>query len=427
MVTITWKLYGADANSECDTVNLYSYYSSGTFIASIATSQDVSDESYTWTNPGNCGSNIKVRVQCSTAVAFSDYSGSFGIDLAPTAAPTALPSASPSLSPSSVPTLQPTSAPSLGPTLEPTRSPSLGPSSLPTLLPTLAPSLSPTMEPTPDPPTAVPSLEPSSAPTLVPSLEPTAPPTLEPTLVPSLVPSLPPSGAPSLAPSAAPTTLPSLEPSSYTKDPSLVPTLNPTAMPSLAPTIAPSPAPTIFPTALPTARPSLAPTRLPTPAPTPIPTYDDWCLEDVMAEPECTYHDQPLDGNYSEGVHFWAAKRNLRRSEWLRLACFGFDETSGRLLLRECQRYMSSEAFGRVHRSSTCPPVDDACSATDDGQWFCSQAVPGGIYRCPDRAASMVFCPKRSPCVQPEEGFSTGDVEAVKHAFCTSSKDFDPR
>ena len=85
------------------------------------------------------------------------------------------------------------------------------------------------------------------------------------------------------------------------------------------------------------------------------------------------------------------------------------------------------EAFGRVHRSSTCPPVDDVCSATDDGQWFCSQAVPGGIYRCPDRAASMVFCPKRSPCVQPEEGFSTGDVEAVKHAFCTSSKDFDPR
>ena len=103
------------------------------------------------------------------------------------------------------------------------------------------------------------------------------------------------------------------------------------------------------------------------------------------------------------------------------------NDTTGKLALRECQRFMNAEAFGHVHRAATCPPVDDSCaSIKDNNKWFCSAAVPGGMYRCPDRASTMQFCPGRSPCVQPEDDVTTGDVDVVKQKMCTSSKDFDP-
>jgi hypothetical protein len=57
------------------------------------------------------------------------------------------------------------------------------------------------------------------------------------------------------------------------------------------------------------------------------------------------------------------------------------DSTTSVLITHECQRYMSSTAFGYVSLDDTCPPSDlDLCTSADDGYWKCSSNIAGGIF-----------------------------------------------
>ena len=434
-VIIEWKLYGLASNTICTAVNIYLYDSQGTFLSILATSYSAAGGSYSWTRPiSYCGSTMKVRVQCSTSVGYAAYSSDFIIADVPTLLPTLLPTTVPTLLPTTFPSLLPTSQPSSTPTLRPSGYPTLEPSSSPTLMPSLSPSSLPSLLPIPRPSLSFqPTMIPTQEPTRVPTINPTALPTIAPTLGPSFLPSALPSAAPTLDPTLQPTPQPSISP-----EPTKTPSSKPTSMPTPAPTLIPSSVPSFRPSALPTSIPTLEPTPLPTTEPTPLPTFDRWCIKErTSGEAECTYHDQPLSGNYTMDKEWgdlrnvgilpvWAIKQNRWRSEFLRVACFDLDEVSGKLLLRECQRYMSAEAFGHVHRAATCPPVDDACGPENDKKWYCSSAVPGGIYQCPERASTMIFCPNRSPCVQPEIDVTTRSIEKVKKLMCTAGgKDFD--
>jgi hypothetical protein len=98
----------------------------------------------------------------------------------------------------------------------------------------------------------------------------------------------------------------------------------------------------------------------------------------------CPYHDTPL---VDDGVTapFWASTANIVASEYLRVLCLKYTVGSTGLasvVTHECQRYMAASAFTYVGLDESCPPSDgDACKAAHDGQWRCSNNVPGGIYK----------------------------------------------
>jgi hypothetical protein len=139
----------------------------------------------------------------------------------------------------------------------------------------------------------------------------------------------------------------------------------------------------------------------------------------------CPYHDTPLT---NDGVTkpFWSSDENIENSEYLRVLCMtyttvdpGDDSQSYTVLsVGECQRYMSSTAFGYVSLDETCPPSDlDLCSAADDGYWHCSSNVERGIYSCPGGAETMVFCGEGLTCSKPRGGVSSS-VEDPTSSFC---------
>jgi hypothetical protein len=80
---------------------------------------------------------------------------------------------------------------------------------------------------------------------------------------------------------------------------------------------------------------------------------------------------------------------------------------------------MSAEAFAYVSMEegdTSCPPSDDdVCTASDMGFWQCSNNVPGGIYKCPGGAETMVFCGDSSICTQPRKKVSASIADPTSN------------
>jgi len=139
----------------------------------------------------------------------------------------------------------------------------------------------------------------------------------------------------------------------------------------------------------------------------------------------CPYHDTPLTNDGSTDP-FWSSDENIENSEYLRVLCMDYatvtsnddDSSYTTLTARECQRYMSSTAFGYVSLDETCPPSDlDLCTDADDGYWRCSNNIENGIYSCPGGAATMVFCGEDYTCTNPRRAVSS-DTEDPTTTMC---------
>lgn len=151
----------------------------------------------------------------------------------------------------------------------------------------------------------------------------------------------------------------------------------------------------------------------------------DGLIKTVYPPSECSgddcslVYDTPLTASQSS-LPDWASAENIKNAEFLRLACF--DYSSGKSILRECQRYMSKTAFNYLSDVSSCPPSDDICASSDYGFWYCSSNIPGAMYSCPDGAESMVFCPDYSLCFEPNQRVKSDSDP--RDDMCSSSKTF---
>ena len=131
----------------------------------------------------------------------------------------------------------------------------------------------------------------------------------------------------------------------------------------------------------------------------------------------CTYHDTPLSNfwyKYSGG--------NIEAEEFLRLACIDSTGGGSSLILHECQRYMDSTAWGHLSTVTSCPASDDICDGDGKDTWQCSSEVRGGMYLCPEGAASMEFCPDFTVCEEPSYEV-TESMDPSEH-MCASAHKF---
>ena len=85
---------------------------------------------------------------------------------------------------------------------------------------------------------------------------------------------------------------------------------------------------------------------------------------------------------------------------------------------------MDSTAWGHLSTAASCPASDDICDGDSKGMWWCSSEVRGGMYLCPEGAASMKFCPDSTVCEQPSYDV-TESMDPSEH-MCASAYTFSP-
>ena len=114
-------------------------------------------------------------------------------------------------------------------------------------------------------------------------------------------------------------------------------------------------------------------------------------------------YDSPLfvDPGSDKTTPVWSTpESNREQAEWYRALCI--DNTGDAPVVSEVQRYFTSSAWAYAQVIDGCPPSVDTCDSggADDGYWYCSADLGGGIYSCPKGLASLLYCPDGGTCQQ---------------------------